>query len=232
MKTLRQLRNPMLLSAAVASIVVVCASTASAQAGARPGAAPSAAALIAGWPATDRGEATAVLDSARDAGLPVAPLRAKIAEGIAKDAPPATIVNVVRRLYASLRTARQTLGTRIGEPELVAAAAALQSGVAPAQLRALRVSISADRSATELFVVLTDLTHRGVTAEESVGALTRLARAGANDATLVQLRFDVAKDVAAGVPAQSAVSRRTNDYVSRGLPPPEDPVPPPAPDGR
>ena len=188
--------------------------------------------MIAGWPAGDRAEATAQLDSAGTAGLPVAPLRAKIAEGIAKEAAPATIVNVVRALYGNLRVARQTLGARINEPELIAGAAALQSGITPVQLRALRGSIPADRSATELFVVLTDLTHRGVTAEESVTALTRLARAGANDATLVQLRFDVARDVAAGVPAQNAVSRRTNDYVARGTPPPDDLLPPPVPDAR
>jgi hypothetical protein len=190
---------------------------------------PSAAALTAGWSAPDRIDATALLDSAARAGLPVAPLRAKIAEGIAKDATPAVIVNVVRALYGSLRVARQTLGARVSEPELVAGAAALQSGAAPGQLRALRESIPDGRSATEMFVVLTDLTHRGVTAEEGVAALTRLAHAGANDATLIQLRFDVAKDVAAGVAARTAVSRRTNDFVSRGTPPPED-LPPP--DGR
>jgi hypothetical protein len=223
----RQLRIPLLCRATIASLFLACASSAGAQAGA-----PSAGAMIAAWPAADRAEATALLDSAGAAGLPVAPLRAKIAEGIAKDAAPTTIVNVVRALYGNLRAARQTLGVRVSEPELVAGAAALQSGVTPVQLRALRMSIPADRSATELFVVLTDLTHRGITAEEGVGALTRLARAGANDATLVQLRFDVAKDVAAGVPAQNAVSRRTNDYVSRGTPPPDDLLPPPVPDAR
>lgn len=228
MNTLRQLRTLVAFHAAVASIFFAHPSAALAQSGA----APSAATMIAGWPAGDRAEATALLDSAGTAGLPVAPLRAKIAEGIAKEAAPATIVNVVRALYGNLRVARQTLGARISEPELIAGAAALQSGITPVQLRALRGTIPADRSATELFVVLTDLTHRGVTAEESVTALTRLARAGANDATLVQLRFDVARDVAAGVPAPNAVSRRTNDYVARGTPPPDDLLPPPVPDAR
>jgi hypothetical protein len=227
MNTSLPLRISSRLRATIASLFVAYASSAGAQA-----AAPSAAALIAGWPAPDRAEATALLDSAGNAGLPVAPLRAKIAEGIAKDATPATIVSVVRALYGNLRAARQALGVRVSEPELVAGAAALQSGVTPVQLRALRGSIPADRSATELFVVLTDLTHRGVTAEEGVTALARLAHAGANDATLVQLRFDVAKDVAAGIPAQNAVSRRTNDYVARGTPPPDDLLPPPVPDGR
>lgn len=227
MKTLRQLRIPVVFRAAVTWIFIAHTSAAAAQAGP-----PSTAAMIASWPAADRAEATALLDSAGTAGLPAAPLRAKIAEGIAKDAAPATIVTVVRALYGNLRTARQTLGARISEPELVAGAAALQSGVTPAQLRSLRASIPADRSATELFVVLTDLTHRGITAEEGVTALTRLAHAGANDATLVQLRFDVARDVAAGIPAPNAVSRRINDYVARGTPPPDDQLPPPIPDDR
>jgi hypothetical protein len=231
MNTTRQGRIRPVVRAAIALLVIVHASSAAAQSGAGRGA-QSAAAMVAGWPAVDRAQATALLDSAGNAGLPVAPLRAKIAEGIAKDATPATIVNVVRALYGSLRTARQTLGARVSEPELVAGAAALQSGVAPGQLRALRGTIPADRSATELFVVLTDLTHRGVTAEEGVTALARLAHAGVNDATLTQLRLDVAKDVAAGIPAPNAVSRRTNDYVSRGTPPPAEPLPPPVADDR
>lgn len=223
-----QSRVASVLQATIALLFAAFTSSAAAQSGGGP----SVAALVAGWPAADRAEATALVDSASSAGLPVAPLRAKIAEGIAKDATPATIVNVVRALYGNLRSARQTLGARVSEPELVAGAAALQSGVAPDQLRALRGTIPADRSATELFVVLTDLTHRGLTAEEGVSALTRLARAGVNDATLVQLRLDVAKDVAAGIPAPSAVSRRTNDYVSRGTPPPAESLPPSGPDGR
>jgi hypothetical protein len=231
MNSTHQLRVSPIVRVTIALLLVVHASGAAAQSGAGRGG-PSVAALIAGWPAIDRADATALLDSAASAGLPVAPLRAKIAEGIAKDAAPATIVNVVRALCGSLRIARQTLGARVGEPELVAGAAALQSGVVPDQLRALRGTIPVDRSATELFVVLTDLTHRGLTAEEGVTALTRLARAGVNDATLIQLRLDVAKDVAAGIPAPNAVSRRTNDYVSRGTPPPAESLPPPALDDR
>ncbi|HVT38621.1 MAG TPA: hypothetical protein VHE78_06245 [Gemmatimonadaceae bacterium] len=191
--------------------------------------AQSPAALIAGWPADSRAEITALLDSAAKAGLPIDPLRMKIAEGIAKDAAPATIVNVVRALHGGLHAARQALGVRITDAELVAAAAAVQSGVAPDQLRALRGSIPAERSGTQLFVVLTDLTHRGVPVEEGVAGLTRLARAGAGDAAFAQLRLDVARDVASGVAAQAAMARREREYISRGFAPSGAIFPPPAP---
>jgi hypothetical protein len=193
---------------------------------------PSAASLVAAWPPATRIEILAVLDSAAATGLPVAPLRAKIAEGIAKAAAPAMIVNVVRALENGLRAARQTLGPRSTESELVAAAAAVQSGATLDQLRALRASIRAERSATQMFVVLTDLTHRGVATAECVAALTRLGRAGAGDAAFSQLRVDVANDVSAGVAARAAVSRRADEYVSRGFLPSGAVFPPPDGDDR
>jgi hypothetical protein len=192
----------------------------------------SAAALVAAWPSANRIEILALLDSAAIAGLPVAPLRAKIAEGIAKDAAPATIVNVVRALENGLRTVRRTLGPRLTDPELVAAVAAVQSGATLDQLRALSASIRPERASTQMFVVLTDLTRRGVAATECVTALARLARAGAGDAAFAQLRVDVANDVSTGVAARAAVSRRADEYVSRGFLPSGAIFPPPEQDDR
>jgi hypothetical protein len=192
----------------------------------------STAALVSGWPLASRTEINALLDSATNAGVPVAPLRAKIAEGVAKDAPPAAIITVVRALEVGLRAVRQTLGPGTTEAELVAGAAAVQSGAALDQLRALRASIRPERTATQLFVVLTDLTHRGVAASDGVAVLGRLARAGAGDAAFAQLRVDVANDVSAGVAARASVARRADEYVARGFVPSGAVFPPPVKDDR
>lgn len=195
-----------------------------------PRPAQSAASMMARWPVAARAEITALFDSAMAIGVPVAPLRAKIAEGLAKDAAPETIRNVVKMLYGNLRTARQALGVRAAESELVAAAAAVHSGATPEQVRVVRASIPVTRTSTQAFVVLTDLAHRGVAPDEAVAELTRLTRAGAGDATLDQLRLDVARDVVSGIAARASLARRASEYVSRGLAPPEAIFPPSPPD--
>lgn len=183
--------------------------------------------LIAGWPAALRDEVSAILDSATRSGLPLAPLRAKIAEGIAKEAPPTAIVAVVRRMHSNLRTVERELGPNLAESELAAAAAAFQSGVTPKQLRTLRESLRSGRSSTQVFVVLTDLVHRGVMADESVAVLSRLARAGAGDDVFTRFRSDIARDVSTGVAAEAAMTRHESEYISRGFAPPGGTVPPP-----
>ena len=188
----------------------------------------SPAILIAGWPAALREEVSAILDSATRSGLPVAPLRAKIAEGIAKEAAPTEIVSVVRKMYSNLLTAQRALGPSLTESELAAAAAAVQSGVTPEQLRTLRASLPPGRSSTQVFVVLTDLVHRGVLADESVAVLSRLARAGAGDDALTRFRSDIARDVSTGVAVRAAMTRHASEYISRGFAPSGAIVPPPS----
>src|SRR3954462_2105806 len=75
-----------------------------------------------------------LLDSARVAGLPTAPLESKALEGISKRVEGRRIVVAVRMVFRSLRDARSVLGTAATADELNAAASALRVGVTRAEL--------------------------------------------------------------------------------------------------
>ena len=149
-----------------------------------------------------------VIDSARLAGLPVEPLVQKALEGASKRAAGDRIVLAVRRLAGQLGTARLALGGSAGEAELVAGASALQAGVRPDVLVALRT----ERRAAALTVplgVMAELIARGVPADTAALAVTALAEAGVNDAQLVALRRDVERDIGVGAPPTSALITRS-----------------------
>lgn len=218
--------RPVVCFACALALFIQEAHAQSTGAGTTPAAA--AASAMAAWPPATRANAVALIDSATAHGLPVNPLLSKISEGVAKGAEPERIVTVVRALLGNLRTSRATLGDRLSEAELVAAAGALQSGVTPRALESLRSSARTLPSLTLLFVVLTDLTQRGVEPEQVIDALIRLARAGAGDAAFTQLRLDVVRDVSAGIAPGAAMMQRTDEYVIRGRGRGGGPVPAPA----
>lgn len=153
-----------------------------------------------------------VIDSARLAGLPVEPLVQKALEGASKRAAGDRIVLAVRRLAGQLGTARLALGGSAGEAELVAGASALQAGVRPDVLVALRT----ERRAAALTVplgVMAELIARGVPADTAALAVTALAEAGVNDAQLVALRRDVERDIGVGAPPTTALIARTGSLT-------------------
>ncbi len=155
-----------------------------------------------------------VLESARSAGLPVEPLVQKALEGASKRAPGERIVLAVQRLASQLGTARQALGGAAGEAELVAGASALQAGVRPDVLVALRE----DRRSAALTVplgVMTELIARGVPADTAAQAVSALAEAGVNDAQLVALRRDVERDIGVGAPPTVALMTRATSLESQ-----------------
>ncbi|HSQ30154.1 MAG TPA: hypothetical protein VLN49_09905 [Gemmatimonadaceae bacterium] len=193
-------------------------------------------AALAALPATAQETVRAILDSASAAHLPLAPLQSKVIEGVAKRAAPDRIVAVVSGVADGLRVARTAYTGTVADAELTAAGAAVQAGVPPDRLRELRRSLPAERSATQTFVVLTDLTRRGVSVDDGVRELQRLLALGSGDEMLDKLRADVARDVAGGVQPGLAVSRRVDAFVhtagsrppvSQRPPSPESPTVPP-----
>src|SRR5258706_655337 len=78
-----------------------------------------------------RSAVVAVLDSARDVGLPVESIIQRALEGATKGASGARIVAAVRRLAVDLGAARGALGTSAAAPELEAAVAALPARATP-----------------------------------------------------------------------------------------------------
>jgi hypothetical protein len=158
----------------------------------------------------------ALLDSARQAGLPLEPLVNKALEGASKGADGPRIMVAVRALATRLREARAVLGSTSSEQELVAGAAALRAGVGRAFLERLRGEHPNRIIVLEL-ATMADLVARGVPADTAARAVIALARAGVRDAELVAFRQSVERDIALGAPAGASASVRVSSAARDGI---------------
>lgn len=157
-------------------------------------------------PAT-RAAVEAVVDSARRRGLPTEPLVDKALEGASKRAPGPRIVAALRTLASDLALARDALGERTPEPDLVAGAGALRAGARPEALRELRQA-RRDQPVTVPLAVLSDLVARGVPPDTAAAVVVALARRGAGDRDFGELERGVARDIEAGASPAAAASVR------------------------
>jgi hypothetical protein len=177
-----------------------------------------------------RAAVTALVDSARVAGLPADPLVNKALEGASKGADGARIAAAVRALAGDLARTRAVLGRTATEAELVAGAAALRAGATPAFLERLRGDYPREPLVVPL-AVMADLVARGVPADTAVRSVLALVRTGMREAELVAFRQNVERDVALGAPAGAAAAVRVNaaerDYANTlaGQPPSAPPRP-------
>lgn len=191
----------------VAAAVIAAPSVSAADA--QPVATPESR-LASRLDAFTRNAVLAEVDSARRAGLPVAPLVDRALEGAGKRAlgravSDADIVAAVRRLRVALGSAREALGSRADGTELAAGASALQADVPPATLVALGRARSSG-SLTVPLSVLTDLVAIGVPADTAARTVIALARA--QDAVLLAYQRDVERDIGIGaLPAVAASVR-------------------------
>lgn len=157
---------------------------------------------------------SALMDSARDAGLPVEPLVQRALEGAAKHAESSRIVAAVRRLSGELGVARDALGTTSSPAELDAGASALRAGVRPEDLTLLRQRRM--HSLTVALAALTDLVTGGVPPDSAAAAVLALASL-ARDDQLVDFRRAVERDIALGALPSAATAVRV-DATLRDLP--------------
>ncbi|MGH9346919.1 MAG: hypothetical protein ACRD26_06580 [Vicinamibacterales bacterium] len=102
------------------------------------------------------------LARAREAGIPVALLESKIAEGKAKGVSLERIAAAVERREAALERASQALGRRadVGAADLGVAADAIESGVSEAVLRAIAETAPRERRVVAI-AALTQLVQQG-----------------------------------------------------------------------
>jgi hypothetical protein len=154
---------------------------------------------------------TSIVDAARRAKLPTAPLVDKALEGAAKGSDDARIVLAVRQLSGRLATARLVLGPGTRSDELKAAAAALSAGAAPRDLEALRAA-AGKRSLTMPLAVLTDLIARNVPASTASALVLELTRAKVRDGDLALFQRNVRSDIDHGADPTVAATTR-----ARGL---------------
>jgi len=157
---------------------------------------------------------TAVLDSARSAGLPEAPLISKAQEGLLKKASPPAILAATRGLLLRLRQSRAALGSSASTAELEAGASALRAGASNGQLSALR-STRAGQGVTVPLVVLADLLARGVPPDSAARALQAMAAANATDAAFSALRLSIERDISGGVAPATAAGLRFRAMLGR-----------------
>ena len=151
-------------------------------------------------------------DSARQEYLPAEALVQRALEGATKGADGPRIVRATQALLTRLRAARLTLGRRATAEELVAAASALQVGVAPATLNEMKQA--REGSLTVPLVVLADLVGRGVEVETAATTILFLARAGVEDDRFLDFRTRVEKDIRSGASPGTAATVRAGGAVT------------------
>lgn len=159
---------------------------------------------------------TSIVDSARRAKLPTAPLVDKALEGAAKGSDDGRIVLAVRQLSTRLATARGVLGPNTRSDELKAAAAALGAGAAPHDLEQLRAA-AGKRSLTMPLAVFTDLVAREVPPASASAVVLELTRAKVRDGDLTLFQRNVRSDIDRGADPTVAATTRARGLVRHAV---------------
>jgi hypothetical protein len=155
-----------------------------------------------------------LIDSARVAGLPTAPLVAKAAEGVLKRVDEPRIVRAVRSLTRQLSVARGILPRDAATGTLVAAANALQAGVSTRALsRLAAASPESDAALAVGFVTIADLVASSVPPDAAAASIEQLLQRQAPESEMAAFRSAVARDIQAGRSAEDALSTRTKAVV-------------------
>lgn len=155
-----------------------------------------------------------IIDSARVAGLPSAPLADKAAEGVLKGADDARIVAAVRSLARELGDARAVLGGATDPALLAAAASALHAGASPSDLQRLRGAGDADvRAFTSALVTLVDLVAKQIPVPAATSAVSELLKRRATGESYAALRLEVEQDIRAGVAPETALTTRMRSQI-------------------
>lgn len=162
----------------------------------------------------------AIIDSARQAGLPWIAVRSKALEGVNLKVDAPRIVTVVRQYFASLVKARDVLGP-VGPTEIETGASALAAGVRPDDLALFRPT-APGRSPTRALVYLTDLisARHGVPRDDAVAAFAKLWKDGAGDSDFDGLWRGIDQDIMSGVNPKAALQNRVRSLPARSIRPP------------
>ena len=196
-----------------ASVIVVTLALAASHASAQ---APPDRTLPAQLSEPTRATLTALIDSARVAGLPVDPLYSKVREGVFRSADEGRVIAAVQRLRHDLANARSALGDSVSAEEIAAGANALRAGIRPAELS--RLSDARGRRAdrhplTVALVVLADLATRGVPPTLAAASVNELVARNVSDGSLLSFRQNVERDLIGGRSAASALDARTRSMI-------------------
>ena len=156
----------------------------------------------------------AIVDSARIAKLPTAPLVDKALEGAAKGSDGQKIVAAVHQLSLRMAVSRRALGSSSTGDEIKAAATALGAGMSERDLQRLRVA-SGKRQVTMPLAVAIDLIGRDVPAATASNLVIQFARSGVKDADLSLFQRNVRADIDRGADPTVAATTRARGLVLR-----------------
>lgn len=138
---------------------------------------------LAGLPAAAHGQDPQQrIDAARrraeSAGIPVALLDSKVAEGRAKGVPMDRIAVAVERRLGTLQRAREAMGAaRVTQADLSVGADAIEAGVEPGVLGRLAAAAPGEHRAVAI-AALTHLVNQGESSERALALVTSALRRG------------------------------------------------------
>ncbi|MEO7083732.1 MAG: hypothetical protein ABI442_14785 [Gemmatimonadaceae bacterium] len=160
------------------------------------------------------GSVRAIVDSARVAGLPTAPLVDKALEGSAKGSDGGNITSAVHQLYLRMGSAKRAIGPTATADEIKSASDALDAGVSARDLARLR-SASGKRPLTMPLAVLSDLIGRKVPVATATDLVIQLAKSGLNDPEFALFQRNVRADIDRGADPTVAATTRARGLVLR-----------------
>jgi len=171
-----------------------------------------------------RGPIEAVIDSARQAGLPWDAVRSKALQGLTMRVDGSVIVRGVRQYFVNLVKARDVLGP-LGADDLESGATALSNGIRSEDLALFRPT-TVGRSPTHALVYLTDLVSakHGVPREDAVAAFAKLWKDGAGDSDFDLLWRGIDQDILSGVSPKAALQNQVRRIPARTIRPPADQI--------
>ncbi|MDB4877075.1 MAG: hypothetical protein JWM41_3521 [Gemmatimonadetes bacterium] len=162
----------------------------------------------------------AIVDSARHAKLPTAPLVDKALEGAAKGSEGPKIVAAVQQLSLRMGSAKRALGNTASSDEIKAAAAAIDAGVSVRDLARLRAA-AGKRPVTMQLAVLSDLIGEAVPIPTATSLVVQLAKSGVKDPDLALFQRNVRSDIGRGADPTAAATTRARGLVLRTGPAPK-----------
>jgi hypothetical protein len=156
----------------------------------------------------------AIVDSARVAKLPTAPLVDKALEGAAKGSDGQKIVSAVHLLSVRMAASRRALGSNATGDEIKAAATALGAGLSARDLARIRTA-SGKRPVTMPLAVAIDLIGRDVPVATATSLVIQLERSGVKDADFALFQRNVRADIDRGADPTVAATTRARGLVLR-----------------
>ncbi len=157
----------------------------------------------------------AIVDSARVAKLPTAPLVDKALEGAAKGSDGPKIVTAVQQLKLRMTTARAVLGPNASADEIKSASTAIEAGVSDRDLAHVRAA-GGKRPVTMPLAVLTDLVGRQIDVQTATNLVIQLERSGVKDQELALFQRNVRADIERGADPTVAAQTRARGLLQRG----------------